>query len=84
LRCPSLHRRAAGSAFLVALPLPSLSRRRCLPCRAAAAFVVAPPLSSSGMAERQKEWQNGRMAEMATYVLFMVHANDNDNDTLIF
>ncbi len=45
------------------------------------------------MAERQKEWQNGRMAEMATYVLFMVHTdnnndddnNDNDNDdTLIF
>ena len=37
----------------------------------------------AGMAERQKEWQNGRMAEMATYVLFMVHA-DNDDDTLIF
>ncbi len=36
----------------------------------------------TGMAERQKEWQNGRMAEMATYVLFMVHANDDD--TLIF
>jgi hypothetical protein len=34
------------------------------------------------MAERQKEWQNGRMAEMATYILFMVHANDDD--TLIF
>ncbi len=34
------------------------------------------------MAEWQKEWQNGRMAEMATYVLFMVHT-DNDN-TLIF
>ena len=32
------------------------------------------------MAERQKEWQNGRMAEMNTYVLFMVHA-DTDNDT---
>jgi hypothetical protein len=29
----------------------------------------------AGMAERQKEWQNGRMAEMATYVLFMVHGN---------
>ena len=33
-----------------------------------------------GMAERQKEWQNGRMAEMDTYVLFMVHA-DTDTDT---
>ncbi len=41
----------------------------------------------AGMAERQKEWQNGRMAEMATYILFMVHTNDDedtDNDTLIF
>ncbi len=39
----------------------------------------------AGMAERQKEWQNGRMAEVATYVLFMVHADDNnDDDTLIF
>ncbi len=42
-----------------------------------------------GIAEWQKEWQNGRIAGMATYVLFMVHANtndddDNDNDTLIF
>ncbi len=27
------------------------------------------------MAERQKEWQNGKMAEVATYILFMVHAN---------
>jgi hypothetical protein len=36
----------------------------------------------AGMAERQKEWQNGRMAEMAAYVLFMVHADDGD--TLIF
>ncbi len=34
----------------------------------------------AGMAERQKEWQNGRMAEMDTYVLFMVHA-DTDTDT---
>jgi hypothetical protein len=34
----------------------------------------------AGMAEWQKEWQNGRMAEMATYVLFMVHTDD-DNDT---
>jgi hypothetical protein len=41
----------------------------------------------AGMAERQKEWQNGRMAEMATYILFMVHANgdgDDNDDTLIF
>ncbi len=39
----------------------------------------------AGMAERQKEWQNGRMAEVATYILFMVHANDDDDDdTLIF
>ncbi len=36
---------------------------------------------ADGMAEWQKEWQNGRMAGTATYVLFMVHA---DNDTLIF
>ncbi len=34
----------------------------------------------TGMAERQKEWQNGRMAEMDTYVLFMVHA---DTDTTL-
>jgi hypothetical protein len=34
----------------------------------------------AGMAERQKEWQNGRMAEMDTYVLFMVHAADDTND----
>ncbi len=42
----------------------------------------------AGMAEWQKEWQNGKMVEMDTYVLFMVHAdtdNDTDNDdTLIF
>ncbi len=46
----------------------------------------------AGMAEWQKEWQNGRMAEMATYALFMVHTDDDDdddddddnNDTLIF
>ncbi len=43
-----------------------------------------------GMAEWQKEWQNGQMAGMATYVLFMVHADidddddDDDDDTLIF
>jgi hypothetical protein len=39
----------------------------------------------AGMAVRQKEWQNSRMAEMATYVLFTVHTDDNDDaDTLIF
>ena len=39
----------------------------------------------AGMAERQKEWHNGRMAEMATYILFMVHTDDDDDDnTLIF
>ncbi len=32
----------------------------------------------AGMAERRKEWQNSRMAEMATYVLFMVHTDDDD------
>jgi hypothetical protein len=32
------------------------------------------------MAEWQKEWQNGRMAEMDTYVLFMVHANTDDTN----
>jgi hypothetical protein len=29
----------------------------------------------AGMVERQKEWQNDKMAEVVTYVLFMVHAN---------
>ncbi len=44
----------------------------------------------AGMAERRKEWQNSRMAEMAAYVLFMVHTDDDDDDdddndnTLIF
>ncbi len=38
----------------------------------------------AGMAQRQKEWQNGKMAEVATYVLFMVHADTDDDDTLIF
>ncbi len=36
---------------------------------------------------QRKEWQNGRMAEMATYVLFTVHTDDDDtddDDTLIF
>jgi hypothetical protein len=44
---------------------------------------------ADGIAEWQKEWQNGRMAEMDTYVLFMVHTDtntdtdtdDNDDDT---
>ncbi len=40
------------------------------------------------MAEWQKECLNGKMAEMDTYVLFMVHADTDDdtddNDTLIF
>ncbi len=45
----------------------------------------------AGMAKWQKEWQNGRMAGMATYVLFTVHTDDTDDDddddddnTLIF
>jgi hypothetical protein len=37
---------------------------------------------ADGMAEWQKEWQNGQMAGMATYILFMVHT-DTDT-TLIF
>ncbi len=36
---------------------------------------------ADGMAEWQKEWQNGRMVGMATYVLFMVHADTDDTDT---
>jgi hypothetical protein len=36
---------------------------------------------ADGMAECQKEWQNGRMAGMATYVLFMVHADTDDTNT---
>ncbi len=42
---------------------------------------------NGGMAKWQKEWQNGKMAEMDTYVLFMVHADTDDtddDDTLIF
>ncbi len=35
---------------------------------------------TAGMAARRKEWQNSRMAEMATYVLFTVHTNDDNND----
>jgi hypothetical protein len=33
----------------------------------------------AGMAVRQKEWRNSRMAEMATYVLFTVHTDDKDD-----
>jgi hypothetical protein len=29
----------------------------------------------AGMAVRRKEWQNSRMAEMATYVLITVHTH---------
>ena len=29
----------------------------------------------AGMAERQNEWLNDKMAEVVTYVLFMVHAD---------
>ncbi len=35
---------------------------------------------NGGMAEMAAKWRNGRMAGMATYLLFMVHAN-NDTDT---
>jgi hypothetical protein len=39
-------------------------------------------MADDRMAEGQKEWQNGRMAGMATYVLFMVHTDTNtDTDT---
>ncbi len=43
----------------------------------------------AGMTVWRKEWQNSRMAEMATYVLFTVHTDkdddeDNDDDTLVF
>jgi hypothetical protein len=34
----------------------------------------------AGMAARRKEWQNSRMAEMATYVLFSVHTDEDDDD----
>ncbi len=34
----------------------------------------------AGMAERRKEWQNSKMAEMATYILFMVHTDDDTDD----
>jgi hypothetical protein len=34
----------------------------------------------AGMAEWRKEWPNGKMAEMATNVLFTVHTDDDDNN----
>jgi hypothetical protein len=34
----------------------------------------------AGMADGMVEWQT----EMATYVLFTVHTNDTDDDTIIF
>ena len=52
---------------------------------------VTPPQAATkimaGLAEQQTEWrnqmadgmQNGRMAGMATYVLFMVHTDTNTN-----
>ncbi len=30
-----------------------------------------------GIAERQKEWQNDKMPEVVTYILFMVHGRHN-------
>ena len=46
-RCRCLcHRAPASSAFVVAPPLPSLSRRCCFRHRAAARFIVTPPLPS--------------------------------------
>ncbi len=32
------------------------------------------------MAEWQKEWQNGQMAGMDTYILFKVHTDNTDTD----
>ncbi len=37
-------------------------------------------MGMAGMAVRRKEWQDSRMAEMATYVLFMVHTDDDTDD----
>ena len=37
--------------------------------------------TADGMAEWQKEWQNSRMAGMATYVLFMGHTDNTDTNT---
>jgi hypothetical protein len=38
----------------------------------------------AGMAERQKEWQNGRMAEMDTYVLFWYTPTPTTTTTTAF
>ena len=43
----------------------------------------------AGMVEQWKEWLNSRMAEMATYVLLMVHTKDDtntddDDDTIFY
>ena len=43
--------------------------------------LMAGMAGMAGMAEWQKEWQNGRMAEMDTYVLFMVHTDTDTDDT---
>ncbi len=32
-----------------------------------------------GMAEWRKKWQNGKIKEMDTYMLFMVHADTDTN-----
>ncbi len=37
----------------------------------------------AGMAKRQKEWQNGRMAEMDTYVIFMVQPTPTPTPTTL-
>ncbi len=34
----------------------------------------------AGMAERQKEWQNGRTAEMDTYTIYGTHTHTADNN----
>ncbi len=40
---------------------------------------------NGGMAKRMAEWQNGRKwIQNDTYVLFMLHADDTDDDSLIF
>ena len=36
---------------------------------------MARKAGMAGMAEWQKEWQNDKMAEVVTYVLFMVHTD---------